>query len=84
MVFNIVIGNKDDHAKNFSFISRDKKWYLSPAYDLTPNSGFTNNHSTTVLGKGNPGQKDIIELGKMHGFSLKDINEIIDEIFSIV
>ena len=34
MVFNIFTYNKDDHAKNFSFILKDKQWKVSPAYDL--------------------------------------------------
>ena len=35
MVFNILTDNKDDHAKNFSFICREGTWSLAPAYDLT-------------------------------------------------
>jgi serine/threonine-protein kinase HipA len=84
MIFNIVIGNKDDHAKNFSFIFKDDKWKLSPAYDLTPNFGFDGNHSTTILGKGNPDDKDIVELGKRHGFDKKNISSLIENIRSVV
>jgi len=36
MVFNVLSGNTDDHAKNFSFImTRKGAWHISPAYDLT-------------------------------------------------
>jgi len=46
MVFNILTDNKDDHAKNFSFICRDGKWTLSPAYDLTYNpEGYKGEHA---------------------------------------
>ncbi len=83
MIFNIVIGNKDDHAKNFSFILKDDKWKLSPAYDLTPNFGFNGNHSTTILGKGNPEDKDIFELAKRHGFEKKNISLLIEEFRSV-
>ena len=35
MVFNVVSGNIDDHARNFSFLmDRNGKWSLSPAYDM--------------------------------------------------
>ena len=38
--FNFVIDNRDDHAKNFSFLMDGKgRWRLSPAYDLVPNIG---------------------------------------------
>ncbi len=39
MVFNFVYNNNDDHLKNYSFLmSKDGKWRLSPAYDLTYNN----------------------------------------------
>lgn len=84
MIFNILIGNKDDHAKNFSFIYQNAGWKLSPAYDLTPNSGFNGNHSTTILGKGNPKVDDVLELGKRHGFDKKKIFLLVDELRSII
>jgi serine/threonine-protein kinase HipA len=34
-VFNVLAGNRDDHAKNHGFIYRDRTWTLGPAYDLT-------------------------------------------------
>jgi serine/threonine-protein kinase HipA len=36
MAFNLVFGNRDDHARNFSFLMTEKgEWSFSPAYDLT-------------------------------------------------
>ena len=29
MIFNFLIDNKDDHAKNFAFIHRDGDWYFA-------------------------------------------------------
>lgn len=78
MVFNILIGNKDDHAKNFTFIYTENQWKLAPAYDLTPSSGFNGNHSTTILGKGNPDEKDILELAKKVGFPISKANHILE------
>lgn len=54
MCFNVCIGNRDDHAKNFSYLydrARDE-WHLSPGYDLTENSGINGEHTTAVNGKG--------------------------------
>lgn len=54
MCFNVFIGNRDDHAKNFSFLYNETagKWSLSPAYDLTQNPGTYGERATTVNGKG--------------------------------
>ena len=37
VVFNVLIGNLDDHLRNHGFLyDRDDKWRLSPVYDLNP------------------------------------------------
>lgn len=54
MCFNVFIGNRDDHAKNFSYLydRETDAWRLSPAYDLTENPGINGEHTTAVNGKG--------------------------------
>lgn len=81
MVFNVLTGNKDDHAKNFSYIHKENKWFLSPAYDLVPSGGFNNNHSTTIAGKGNPAISDVFEVAKETGLKLKRAKTIFDEVY---
>ena len=53
MVFNVLAGNQDDHAKNHSFVM-DKKgtWRLSPAYDLSPTFGYGHQMSINFKDKG--------------------------------
>lgn len=36
MIFNILIGNTDDHAKNHAFFWDGKYYELTPAYDICP------------------------------------------------
>lgn len=65
MVFNVLTGNKDDHAKNFSFICREGVWSLAPAYDLTRCSeGYNGEHATSVNNNGKPTVEDLIAVGK--------------------
>ncbi len=84
MVFNVAIGNKDDHAKNFSFIYRDHSWKLSPGYDLLPSVGFNNNHTTTINGKGKPVLKDCMEVAKLTAFPAKTAEMVIDEVLTVL
>lgn len=56
-VFNVLIGNMDDHAKNFSFI-HDGRWLLAPAYDLTFSRGI-GEHTTAMMGSGLPTRKQL-------------------------
>jgi serine/threonine-protein kinase HipA len=53
MVFNVKAGNRDDHAKNFSFLlDAHNRWKMAPADDLTPSAGLGGEHSAMVNGKG--------------------------------
>ena len=36
VVFNIAIGNSDDHFRNHGFLLTPRGWTLSPAYDMNP------------------------------------------------
>jgi len=36
MVFNICVGNTDDHLRNHGFILTEKGWRLSPGFDINP------------------------------------------------
>lgn len=40
MLFNVLLGNTDDHLKNFCMLHDEQGWRLSPAFDLVPNIGF--------------------------------------------
>ncbi|MBU1216096.1 type II toxin-antitoxin system HipA family toxin [bacterium] len=82
--FNLFAHNRDDHAKNFSFIMKnDGAWKLSPAYDLTFSYGPGGEHSSTYLGEGKaPNSSHLIALAKKH--NIKNPQIIIDEIKKVV
>jgi len=80
MVFNILISNRDDHAKNFSFQWINGAWKLSPAYDLLPSSGFNGYHTTTINGKGEPTLTDIITIASEAGMSKQQATQILEEV----
>jgi len=37
VVFNVAIGNRDDHLRNHGFLLAKTGWRLSPAFDVNPN-----------------------------------------------
>lgn len=85
MVYNVLIDNKDDHAKNFTFIWRDNKWRLAPAYDLLPYiEGYHGQHATSVMGKGNPTDEDMIAAGETIRINAHRGRQIIDEMRKII
>ena len=66
--FNVLAHNRDDHAKNFSFLlDKSNSWVFAPAYDLTFSDGPAGEQSTMVMGEGrNPGIDHLKALGKEH------------------
>ena len=44
LIFNLCIGNTDDHLKNFCMLHGEYGWRLSPAFDLVPNIGRNQEH----------------------------------------
>jgi serine/threonine-protein kinase HipA len=79
MAFNVYARNYDDHARNFSFICRDGKWKLAPAYDLT-NDNTLGEHASTVNYKGLPTDEDMITVGTNIRITRARCQEIIEEV----
>ncbi len=59
MVFNILMGNTDDHSRNHAFLYSfsDQDWRLSPAYDVLP----INNSRQHGIGIGAQGRDGTLE-----------------------
>jgi len=85
-VFNVLSHNRDDHARQFSFImARDGAWRLAPAYDLTFAPGPGGEHSTSVLGHGKAvAREHLVELGKKADLKRGEIDDIIDAVAGAV
>lgn len=67
MVFNWLIDNKDDHAKNFAFIRRDGEWHFAPAYDLLPSDGINGYRTTSVNDSIEPTASDLFAVAAKAG-----------------
>ena len=84
MVVNMVVINKDDHARNFSFLCRDGRWELAPAYDITYSpAGSNGEHATSLFYNGNPGLDLVLKAGtgiRIPRFRCLDIIEKVEAI----
>jgi serine/threonine-protein kinase HipA len=81
MVFNIAIGNTDDHLKNFTLLHDNKGWHLAPAYDLLPNINQNLEHVLSFGITGYlPKRKDLHYLAKSFGLGKKKSVQIIDAV----
>ena len=84
MAFNLIIGNCDDHVKNFAFIRRNDKWHLSPAYDLLPCEGLGSLHSLSVNGNyKDPDKEDAVQLAVKFGLRKDEAESVFEEIKAV-
>lgn len=85
-VFNVLAHNRDDHAKQFSFLmGKEGVWRLAPAYDLTYMSGPGGEHSTSVLGHGkNITRGHLLKLAVEADLDARTACEIIDQVSGAV
>ena len=84
MIFNVKVGNKDDHSKNFSFmLDEGSKWKLAPAYDLTKSGGINGGQTAMVNGKAsNITDDDLLAEALRIGVSARKTREMIEEVSS--
>lgn len=83
MCFNVLIGNKDDHAKNFAFIY-ENGWRFAPAFDLLPSDGINGYHTTSVNDSITPQKSDLLTLAQVFNLDKKKSNDIFDEMEDLI
>ena len=81
-VFNILMNNRDDHAKNLSFLlEADGSWRLAPPYDLTYCPGYKGEHFMDVAGEGAaPERKHVLKAATAAGLPVAIAAQAIDEL----
>lgn len=81
MCFNVFAHNRDDHSNNFSYLYRNGRWMLSPAYDLTYSTSIGGEHATSVNGNGScPGMEDLLAVSDRAGLNRTRAKETAEEI----
>lgn len=84
MVFNVLMNNTDDHAKNFSFVLDERSnWKFSPAYDLAPQR-YAVEHMAAVNNKGRDiTEHDMIVAAGSVGIDKAFVSDCVDEMREI-
>jgi serine/threonine-protein kinase HipA len=56
MCFNALISNTDDHPRNHALLAVDRRWRLSPAYDLLPTPMISQDRRDLAMECGDQGR----------------------------
>jgi len=84
MLFNALIGNTDDHLKNFWMTYEQREgWRLSPAFDLVPNIHQRAEHVLIFEpDPRHPGRTALAKLGRT--WAISNSKAIVDELYTVV
>lgn len=83
-VFNLLVGNRNDHLRNHGFILQPTGWRLSPAFDLNPNPAKSD-HSLTWDGKSAaPVLQTLLDTAGHYRLDAAAAQFIVDEVSAVV
>ncbi|MGD9007303.1 MAG: HipA domain-containing protein [Desulfobacteraceae bacterium] len=83
MLFNILIGNNDDHARNHAFFWDGTHYHLTPAYDICPmlRSGMTASQAMVIGTQGRRSTiKNALSEAGLFGLAEKEAAVIVEEL----
>lgn len=80
--FNVLMNNRDDHAKNIAFVREaDGRWLLAPPYDLTYCPGYQGEHFMDMAGEGKaPTRTHVLAAAQQAGLPTAVAAKAVDEV----
>ena len=85
MLFNVAIGNTDDHLRNHAFFKKagSGEYELTPGYDIVPNTGLQGSHAIALGEFGSTPSRDNLEAARHRmGLQEKRARSIADEVLA--
>jgi serine/threonine-protein kinase HipA len=84
VVFNVAVGNRDDHLRNHGFILQRQGWRLAPAFDLNP-SIDKETHVLNIDDMDNrPALETVLATAAFYRLTLVQARQIVDEVTAVV
>lgn len=75
-IFNFLVCNQDDHAKNWAFLLDDNnQWSISPFYDIVYSPSPYGEHMTSYMGNGKKINKRALEVMAKHA-GLRGLHQV--------
>lgn len=84
VVFNVAVGNRDDHLRNHGFVLSTTGWRLAPAFDVNPNIDKAE-HVLNIDDQDNrPDLQTVLNTAAFYGLSAPQARQVVDEVVSVV
>lgn len=84
VLFNILIGNRDDHLRNHGFMRAGDGWQLAPAFDVNPNPD--KDHHVLAIDEADPSPDSRVLLATADYYRLtkKAVGPVVDQVRAAV
>nr|WP_255699289.1 HipA domain-containing protein [Luteimonas sp. Y-2-2-4F] len=83
-VFNVLVGNRDDHLRNHGFLRELGGWRLAPAFDVNPNPDKDAHVLAVGLEDPTPDTRLLLDTCAYYRLSKARAREIVDEVRAVV
>nr|WP_315495961.1 type II toxin-antitoxin system HipA family toxin [uncultured Rhodoferax sp.] len=83
-VFNVAVGNRDDHLRNHGFILGTTGWRLAPAFDVNPNIDKAEHVLNIDDSDNRPSVPLVLSTAAFYGLSPECAGHIVEEVLLVV
>lgn len=80
VLFNVLVGNRDDHLRNHGFVRDTTGWRLSPAFDVNPHAS-KHEHALTLDGRSaEPDVNRVMATAELYRLTKAQAGEMLSEV----
>ena len=84
LVFNVLVGNRDDHLRNHRFICEPSGWRLSAAFDMNPSLARAEHALTLDGASAAPNMNAVLNTAELYRLERASDQAIVAEVNSAV
>jgi serine/threonine-protein kinase HipA len=84
VVFNVAVGNRDDHLRNHGFVLGANGWRLAPAFDVNPNIDKAEHVLSIDDVDSHPSLETVLATAQFYGLFAYRARQVIEEVASAV
>ena len=83
VVFNVAVGNRDDHLRNHGFLLGETGWRLSPAFDLNPNVDKSEHVLNIDDSDNRPSFQTVLSTASFYGVTNDKAQQIVNKVIAV-
>lgn len=84
VLFNVLVGNTDDHLRNHGFLRETTGWRLAPAFDLNPNPSKRQHALRLNEASDEPDIDAVMGTAEFYRSTARDAQRILGELLTVV